>query len=294
MRAPRCTTAHIPHPAGDIVAHQPTTGVLLQAVLDAVELSVLDGEHQLPLLLSVRRSGPAPQQPALHVRSLPVGTHPADGFATFTAPDDWFAAGCVAEGTATSMTTGEPAGRTTVAFLLHRDGTSVLSMSGRQRQVARESQQAPVGLVPDTCRRVLGLSTPEPSESVDAWLAALWLEGVFAAVVADPAGPWTWDRLRSCRPRSAWDFMAGFSWEELRQEFTRFRNSLFGVDAELAAWMDAGMFSRALVEAIPSAATLVDELAALLPAPVHAELRASLAGPDGDPELRRWRGGSSR
>lgn len=256
-------------PAG---ARQPTTGVLLEAVLDAVELAVLDGYLELPLLLSVRRTGSDPSRPELHVKPLPHGTHPADGFAGFTAPHDWFAVGCAAGGTKRSMDSGEPLGRATFAFLLHRDGTSVLSLSDIGREIATETDAPPQGLVPDTCRRVLGLATPPPGVSVEQWLASLWLEGVFAAVVADPTAQWTWDRLLAAQPVTGWDFMAGHSWEELRLEFTRFKHTICGVDAELAAWMDAGMFARALGEAVPSCELLLADLEALLSSPVHARL----------------------
>ncbi len=260
------------HPTIAVEAHQPTTGVLLEAVLDAVELAVLDGYHELPLLLSVRRPGSRPRPPELHVKPLPHGTHPADGFAGFTAPHDWFAVGCAAGGTKRSLDSGEPLGRATFGFLLHRDGTSVLSLSGQGREIATETEAPPQGLVPDTCRRVLGLATPPPEVSVERWLSSLWLEEVFAAVVADPAAQWTWDRLLGARPVTDWDFMDGHSWEELRLEFTRFKNTMFGVDAELAAWMDTGMFARALGEAVPPSELLLADLQALLSGPVHAQL----------------------
>src|SRR4051794_35611002 len=120
MSHPRCTTRPPVHPA--------TTDVLLHAVLDGVAESVQDATLVAPALLALRRPGPVQcgrGEPELLTCALPEGTHPADGLAGLTAPPQWFAVGCVAAGTARSLTDGRGLPRATFGFLLHVDGTSI-------------------------------------------------------------------------------------------------------------------------------------------------------------------------
>lgn len=272
-----CTSFRQPPPSAVPPVRLPTTEVLLETVLDGVELGVLDGELHLPQLVAVRRPGRG-REPELLVRTLAVGTHPADGLAAFTAPDSWVAVGCLAGATTRSLDQpGATTGHTTFAFLLHRDGTSILSLSGEPRAVSHEDTDAPEGLVPDTCRRVLARPTPPPPQPVEHWLRALWLDRVFALVVGEPVTDWTWERIIAREPVGGFADIAALGWDGVREGFIRQGAAPFGVDAELAGWMDEGMFARTLLEQLADPALLLDELEPLL-GPVHAQIVQQVQG----------------
>ncbi len=259
-----------------------TTATLLEAVVDALELSVLDGDHRPPLLVALRRPRSpdgAPGDPELLVRPLPPSTHPADVLDGLEAPADWDVVGCLAEGTARRLDGGQ-AEPCTATFLLHRDGTSVLSGAGLPRRVGDESTEPAVGLVPDVCRRVLGMPTPppDPGQTVGGWAAARWLDGLFAAVVADPVSPWTWARIVAEHPPAMVDRYRTATWGRLRLELRAGTGPAVGIDPARAEWVDDGMLARDLTVGLPPVAQLLDDLVGLLAPEVHARVQAQVGG----------------
>ena len=127
----------------------------------------------------------------------------------------------------------------------------------------------------DTCRRVLGLPTGPPAHPVSEWTGRRWLDGVFADIVADPGAAWTWDRVIDRHPRELDLVLEAYSWADLRRACSTFDLAAELIDPALAAWMDDGMFSRHLVEALPAPTTLIAELAPLVPAELHDRLAAA-------------------
>lgn len=166
------------------------------------------------------------------------------------------------------------------------------------------------GLVPDLCRRVLGMPTPPPTDQTDEYLGRLWLDRLLTSATARPGAltsaevvalhpaeqaevfgrELTWLHLAIATHR----FAAAVPWAVLRR---RFASSGDDRVARAAGWFDDGSFSRWMLAQLPTAAEALEALEALLPPGVHhevcatsslvAELRVDLS----DEEHRRWPAG---
>lgn len=143
----------------------------------------------------------------------------------------------------------------------------------------------PMGRVDDACRRALGLPTaPPPATTADLW-ALTWLDRVVRAVADGcPAG---WARLARLHPAvDAFDrggdrvptpgelaelagrLVALRDWEALRQAAAAGTWQAPDLAPPIAAWMDAGSFSRWVLGAYPDLADLRAMAAAVLPTAV--------------------------
>ncbi|MCX7619701.1 MAG: hypothetical protein N2037_02515 [Acidimicrobiales bacterium] len=201
----------------------------------------------------------------------------------------------------------EPVDRVRLLHLVHRDGSSLTRMradsSGEllehRSQASRgqpDEDTAVPGRIDDTCRRVLGLPTAAPDTSPHELWATIWLDAVVAFAADSPTTAtarsvgmlhpafrlWT----SSGHPMPQWspDLLIRFGqalgnvtdWEFLRARCARGRFSLGEVTPDAAAWMDAGMFSRAVLGSFLTIDHYLGLLIELLSAQVFDEIRSAL------------------
>ena len=202
------------------------------------------------------------------------------GLIGWTAPSNCLAVGTVATGTLRSVPGGESLSRVRMSCVVGRDGT--VGWALLPHAVGSCSSPPQAGRVLDCLRRCLGLPTPAPESTIGDLHAAAWLASVLDEALRSTE-PLTWADVTRLHPLARLlagslpgrDAPAGvgplrdlirsaanaWSWEEMRTEAAR--GNLAGlVDAGLAEWMDEGMFSRWLLELIPSTEPM---LAALEP-----------------------------
>jgi hypothetical protein len=179
--------------------------------------------------------------------------------AGFRAPHGWTAFAVVASATAQRLD-GSWSGQVVLGALAARDGLTTSAIVGLDDPQARDDGE---GRILDACRRVLGLPTDPPVVAPAWWAATHWVDAIVAAVVgADLGATPSWPALRAL-DTGAID--AHRSWSALRRRCATGRVRIPGIDAQGAAWMDDGMFSREALSAYPSLTALVADLRELLP-----------------------------
>jgi hypothetical protein len=264
---------------------------LLELLLDA---------RQDPLVaIGVARLGEEELDPGegpgveLYLRPL----HAVDDLVGFTAPALWDGIGVVASGTAVGERPARRREPVEVAHLCLRDGSAVTSLRGAdgERLVDRTGPDATRGIVPDLCRRALGLPTPAPVEAPTEVFDTLWLDRILAEALdrdlGDPplsradalaAFPAAVPRragaveLREARARAA------ASWADLRRRVGLGRLHVRGLSRREAQWMDDGLFARWVLSSLPPLDELATDVDALLPREVGAMVREVLGhGPAG-------------
>ncbi len=169
-----------------------------------------------------------------------------------------------------------------VTHLLQRDGTAVtvLSFPFVNRIVLGPDTEIRDGRVPDACRRLLQLPTAPPPPSMTTFVLDSWLAVCARAATGTPGLTWpevvAFHPAQPGRPGSppptpadvamATERLgASLSWERFRiaciaSDFTPSPN----VSAEVASWMDAGMFARWVQGELPSREVVMDVLDAVL------------------------------
>jgi hypothetical protein len=199
-----------------------------------------------------------------------------------------------------------------VTMLLGRSGTAV-TLLRRDGRVARIGEP-PQGLVADACRRAIGLPTaPVPQSTCELWML-WWLDRlVMTAFEPGMPGLLTgWAQVAALHP-AAWLPIRGRTSSETCAEATQEGHSLHGfrvgpepdvlaaaaialseawpwtrlrddpdapeipgarLHAELAAWMDDGMYARWLLSSFPSWRDLLDAARAVLPHNLTARVEA--------------------
>ena len=121
------------------------------------------------------------------------------------------------------------------------------------------------GRVVDACRRVLGLPTPPAPGSPQVWATVVWVDAVLAATLAADLGePPGWHALAALDPLDHAGDRAGLTWSLVRASCAAGLVVVPGVDAELAAWMDDGMFAREATAALPPLFDMLHDLRDLL------------------------------
>jgi hypothetical protein len=234
----------------------------------------------------------------------PHAIHPADVLTGFTAPPSWTAIGIVAAGTMFPLD-GLGAGRgrddpsarrVRAVHVVDRSGawaSVIQSTDGVELQTdGRHECDGVVGRVDDLCRRALQVRTAPPQVSILLFWAVVWLDNVAGALVAADRGRaraprrWPWVGARHpavrvlCDPRHrraavadlvplGRELAARWTWDDLRRLYASAASPIGHVDPQLAAWFDAGSFSRLVVEGYPSLAELIDLLTEVLPEAVH-------------------------
>ncbi len=194
------------------------------------------------------------------VLDLPGGVHPVDVVLGVSADPDWEGAGLVADATAWSTDPAADRDPTRVRLLhvVDRSGASASRLRPLTGDGPVLSPTEPEGHVDDACRRILGLPTAAPPSCPAAWQAVAWLSQIHAAALLHPARRWGWPALTACHPAAA-DLgpsptpaelitdgrrMAATTWDEVRLAVAGGHQRVGEVSAEVAAWMDAGMFAR--------------------------------------------------
>jgi hypothetical protein len=196
---------------------------------------------------------------------------PVVSLLNFTAPPEWWALGLVTGARSRALDGSATTAGSTFVHLVDRRGTSVsvLTGAGPEPMVVGPTADLTEGRLADACRRMLDLPTaPAPGDMtahvIDLWLArvtrsALDQPGLdWPAVVArNPAheitGPCTTVPTPAAIARRTVAFGEQLDWERYRQRCIEAGGTPFGeLDAEVADWMDAGMFARWLLgESMP-------------------------------------------
>lgn len=254
-------------------------------------------------LLRVITDPAAPDEIELGLLALPAGGHPTDALLGFVAPPEWAAVGAVSTGHQRSP--DEPEQEPVpvrVTYLLDSAGRAACLLSalapGGAPAHRRRVEEPLDGGLPDACRRVLGMATSPPSIGPEVWLATRWLDRLLAEALAEPGRLTTWSQAAATHPlvgrgptpspsavaELVDTTVEAFGWERMRRLAADGRgDSAQGIDPDVAAWMDAGFFSRWLLSAELAPSLLLTELAALLPSPVLGSvveaLPSSLARP---------------
>jgi len=208
------------------------------------------------------------------VRAEPVlDDHPVDALCGRRAPMDASMVGVRAPASVTRRE-AEHAWHGGVVHLVSRAGVSatvVQDEHGVMHEFGPEIEPQ-TGRVPDSCRRVLGLATPPPSESMTrfvfcSWLAVILgrLEDVFdwATIVRlHPAAASLGERPTAASVADATrDLGESMEWERFRRVIAAVGGFPFGPEgAKVAAWADAGMFSRWAMDELPPLHVSLDRL----------------------------------
>ena len=210
------------------------------------------------------------------------GRHPLELLLGNRAPDTWEAVAVVASGTVMargrcSDAAPRAGSRVAAVSVTARRGPEIsLVVDERCRPVAAATVGE--GLVPDAARRFLGLASPPAEEPVTVWWAVDWLRDVaellasgterygladlvaaHPAVARDELPEGTSSLVRFLVERG-WDHAQLTGWEGVRTSLAAGLLSDGSVPAELAAWFDAGSFSRYALAVRPWPGELLDVL----------------------------------
>ena len=241
--------------------------------------------------------------PAVAFRALEAGEHPLDHLLGFVAPPSWLALGLVCYGWASPPAGGRRPSehperrRVRVVTLLDRSGDERSTATLDDGTVVDEPGS---GTVADALRRCLGLPTPAPPVGSDELFAAMWLTSI---AVSDRRLSWVEavqlhpamqvlragghrpqvEELVSCGRALA----RSMPWGELRlRAAAGVRDGGIGVSADLAAWMDDGMFARWVLGGLPPFTPLLRRCARVLAPEVLRRLRRTLRAWNVDPSLQ--------
>jgi hypothetical protein len=228
------------------------------------------------------------------------GAHPLGLLLRFVAPPHWHAVGVSVPGWAHRIDDPGPARAesppVTVTVMVHRTGVAAGLI--RQGDRVAAMPEPPDGVVPDACRRALGLPTdPAPATTAGLW-ALCWLDRIVATAARAPAGRGLrdWEAVAAlhpaARPRPAANdpvSLAGaatalaraWPWARLRAEPAVLDLPGPPPSPDLGAWMDDGMWARWVLSSMPAGDDLLRA--------VHDLLPPSLAGPVESVVLATWR-----
>lgn len=232
----------------------------------ALARALVPDSTEQPLLLVVDGDG--------SVRAEPVaGDHPVDALRGRRAPSNAAMVGVRAPASVTRREARQPWSGG-VVHLVDRSGVSATVVQDEHGavHVFGPDTEPQSGRVPDSCRRVLGLATPPPSESMTrfvfcSWLAVILgrLEEVFdwATVVRlHPAAATLGERPTAAVVAEATrDLGESMEWERFRRVIAAVGGFPFGPEgATVAAWADAGTFSRWAMDELPPLDVSFDRL----------------------------------
>lgn len=251
-------------------------------------------------------------------RTLEPGQHPLDLLLGFVAPKTWAGLGVVcfgwaapagddvdfARGTSARRPSEHPdRHRVRVVTLIDRRGREQATASLDDGTVVDEPGS---GTVSDALRRCLDLSTPPPPVGSVELFSALWLLQV--AETADAARARTrlgWPEVVMAHPSIRLLTAAGrrarpnelvatgrllhdeLSWEKLRVLAAAGHDYGTQMPADLAAWMDAGMFARWVLGGLPPLPALLAECAQRVDDDALGRIRRTLRAWNIDPPLVR-------
>lgn len=269
----------------------PTDPSLLEVVarLEAVLYPL--GWKQPPCLVGIDSSG------GLDLCTPPPSADPIGDLVGFVAPDHWDAIGMMATGVAHDAGADgggrperdpephpESERRARVGHFVDRQGRAVgfLRLGDDPPDVHVVNGHA--GRIDDVCRRSFGLPTAPPEHPLSAYWATCWLVRVLVEAQRSPTHVATWARVARHHllvptgrgaPTVEGLIHAGHelegerSWDELRSLVAGGRR-VATVDAAGARWMDEGMFSRWMLEAMAPLGHLQAAVASVVPSDVAA------------------------
>lgn len=228
----------------------------------------------------------------LGVRSSPLGVHPFELLAGFTAPPDWWAFGIRARGRAHHLDEprrGSEAIATTFLVDRHGQEASVL----RTAEVTTVFAGPVQGTVADLCRRVLGVPTPPAPATTNHLWATRWLDAVLGEWALPERRRATSSHLgalTALHPATGGEAIADlavfaalaheharrWSWSALRHAQPPLSLPDGPLPHAISTWMDDGFFARWTHGAYPSLQTLAHDLCGLLGAPLGPQLLAAV------------------
>jgi hypothetical protein len=196
-----------------------------------------------------------------------------------TVKHEIVAVGICAPATAASKSDASLDTDQTVVHVVHRNGIAITVLSHpagvRTFGPTTEPQR---GRVPDACRRILGLATSPPTDSMTDFVISAWLEVIVRQALRTPE--LSWSDIVTLHPacntvneaptpaivaQATHDLGGALDWERFRKVIATVGGFPFGDSAkETAAWMDAGMFSRWAMDSLPSRSDAFDLLEAVL------------------------------
>ncbi len=230
----------------------------------AIQAAMVTLRHRPLPLIAGTSLGP----PTFHVIDCPATTGPVERLIGFDAPREWAAVSVLAGGTTA-------AGFVMTAAAVTRSGHRVAIVNGPGCDPL--CTDAPTGRLIDACVRSLGLPTdPPPPTTLDA-VRGLWLDLIMERAVAGGPSP-TWTEIMRLHP--AWiggrrpqtgslvrmeeRMTRALGWSELRAAVRDGSWPMATIDPAAAAWMDDGMFARAVLAELPDRSTLRADLGDLL------------------------------
>jgi hypothetical protein len=255
----------------------------------------------------------------LHTHAVP--THPLDLLMGFAAPPTWHAIGVASgawamalDGRGDRRPSAEVARRHVhLVALVDRAGTSVTLLREHGAEPTVECREgrpsASFGLIDDALRRSLGLPTAPPPRTTHELWALLWLDRIAQLAVAGRLERAPWDLVAQLHPLfdalretgeaavigwardhlvRAGDLLAierpwGWFLGPARDGAT----TTAGMTAEMANWMDDGMYARHLLAGMPPMEPVLRDLGALLPDQVLERLVATLRAWGLEPEANQ-------
>jgi hypothetical protein len=196
------------------------------------------------------------------------------------APSNITAVGLCASATVSSINeTAADDDASSVIHIVQRSGRAVTVLfSGDDVRWFGPTHRPQQGRVPDSCRRLLGLSTTPASDSMTAFVIVAWLEVVTRYALEDPTIDWesivalhpARNLLRepitpSTLAAATCSLGTSLNWERFRCVIATVGGFPFGENAtEIARWMDEGMFSRWAMELLPSRSDALDILESVI------------------------------
>ncbi|MDQ1393575.1 MAG: hypothetical protein QOF30_2552 [Acidimicrobiaceae bacterium] len=222
----------------------------------------------------------------------------------FAAPGDCHAIAAVGYGWARHLGTvtadrdivaAEERRRCRVVYLLARTGDTAAYLRAGHEILIDEAPT--VGRIPDLARRALGLPTPPPEDTTAELLARLWLSNIAADAVDGNhnGGRLTWADAARLHPALQVAAQAGiavdadelvaamrlaadsWTWSRLAQQAAQDAWLADLLPAGAGGWMDEGILSRWLLDALPTTDSLLQRIAPIVTPSAALRIRPIVA-----------------
>jgi hypothetical protein len=242
---------------------------LLERVVTLLDDATRQGGWHQPHFLVMVTDDPDGEVVSLGTKPLPEGSHPLEHLLGFVAPESWTAIGAVCFGVASPGPR-----RARVVTLVSRAGNEHAVASLDDGTVIDQPGEGKVG---DALRRCLGLPTAPPPCTTAELFGGQWL--LAALTAGGGRRRMTWPELASLHPcmmlaelqhgrrpapstlvAEARDLAEALTWADLRRLTAAGSIAPARLSADIAAWMDDGMFARWVMADLPPTDRLLDDL----------------------------------